>query len=98
MTKTPRKPRKSREEQITEWLEKLWKISTTGSKAQYLNVRSCHVAVWEDNQHPGEWTWHIESNKLGDSYEEYGNRLSSEEKAKRAVLNKLADKLGVDPL
>jgi len=83
-----------RNDQIEAWMSTPWRPSKKGTGAEYLNHEGYHVAVWRDDN-SGNWTWHIESNKPDDSYEEYGNNISSPERAKREVLTKLADKLGL---
>ncbi|MEQ9379591.1 MAG: hypothetical protein RJP95_01920 [Pirellulales bacterium] len=85
----------TREEQIDTWLDGRWSVSKKGTGAQYRNLRGWHVAVWEDRNHPGEWTWHMAREGQSDGYRYSKKRFSSERAAKRDVLNTLAEELAL---
>jgi hypothetical protein len=71
-----------------------WRTSSSGSGAKYVTTDGYNVAVMEDYEHPGRWKWRF---KRADSRaEEYSRpHYNSEEAAKRAVLEKLANAIGL---
>lgn len=86
---------KSREEQIEAWLPGGWKLSASG-RALWKNLREYNLAVWEDESHSGQWVWRFKPVDADEDETEYSPaRYSSEKEAKRAVLNRLADELGL---
>lgn len=89
-TKPPRGAR-VREEEIDVWVNARWE-KFRKSDAQYLNIGDYHIAVWESDEHPGEWTYHIQCNNPISPCNVHGNRIRSREQAKREVLKQLADR------
>jgi len=86
---------KSRADQIEEWMNRDWKMSTGGSDAPYLNTRGYHVAVWEDYEHARRVDVAIQTRRGGRGEEFSSRRYPDEPKAKRAVLEKTREKLGL---
>lgn len=82
----------TRSEQIEVWLHQNWRISAKG--ALWQNIRGYNVAVVKKEEDQIAWEWRL-TLKDTEDHEYSGTTYSSEESAKRAVLEELADRLGL---
>ncbi|SMP41701.1 hypothetical protein SAMN06265222_101635 [Neorhodopirellula lusitana] len=85
---------KSKADRIEKWLPRGWKESTSGSEAKWKNISGYHIAVMEDHDHPAKWKYRIgrQNSKVLDYSQ---SRYSTEDDAKRAVLEILCNKLEI---
>lgn len=83
-----------RAEQIERWLAMEWK-KARDSNAIDINTRGYNVAVWEQDERPGSWTYRIRKQYTDREGEEFGNDFRCELDAKIKALSRLADILNL---
>jgi hypothetical protein len=82
-----------REMQIASWTFRGWRTAQE-SGAIWKNIRGHNVAIMERYEKPGAWKWRIR--KSASEAEIWSTRDSySDDSAKREVLERLADMLGL---